>query len=111
MLAIPYTKNKIGFVVLYAFTFFFSNFGPNTTTFIVPAEIFPARLRSTCRGISAAIGKIGAIAGSLGFSYASESKSKTSDDAGYTAGIGMRNKLLILAGINVAGVFFYLIGA
>ena len=110
-LAIPYThwtntKNKIGFVVLYAITFFFSNFGPNTTTFFVPAEIFPARLRSTCHGISAATGKIGAIAGSLEFSYASESKNKTLDDAGYPPGIGMQNTLLILQGINAEGVFF-----
>ncbi|GMH18863.1 hypothetical protein Nepgr_020704 [Nepenthes gracilis] len=37
----------IGFIVMYCLTFFFANFGPNTTTFVVPAEIFPARLRST----------------------------------------------------------------
>ncbi|KAG6513702.1 hypothetical protein ZIOFF_024038 [Zingiber officinale] len=35
--------NHIGFVVMYAFTFFFANFGPNSTTFIVPAEVFPAQ--------------------------------------------------------------------
>jgi PHS family inorganic phosphate transporter-like MFS transporter len=50
-LAIPFNHwlhaNRIGFVVMYGFTFFFANFGPNATTFIVPAEIFPARLRST----------------------------------------------------------------
>jgi len=40
---------------------FFSNFGPNTTTFIVPGEVFPTRYRSTGHGISAASGKIGAI--------------------------------------------------
>ncbi|ONK72331.1 uncharacterized protein A4U43_C04F18230 [Asparagus officinalis] len=62
VLAIPYhhwtTKgHHIGFIVMYGLTFFFANFGPNSTTFIVPAEIFPARLRSTCHGISAAAGK------------------------------------------------------
>ncbi|KAH7673416.1 Major facilitator sugar transporter-like protein [Dioscorea alata] len=36
--------NHIGFVVLYGLTFFFANFGLNSYTFIVPAEIFPARL-------------------------------------------------------------------
>ncbi|KAJ0629493.1 putative ABC-type phosphate transporter [Helianthus annuus] len=61
-LAIPYHhwtqhENRIGFVVMYSLTFFFANFGPNSTTFVVPAEIFPARLRSTCHGISAAAGK------------------------------------------------------
>jgi PHS family inorganic phosphate transporter-like MFS transporter len=29
------------FVILYALTFFFANFGPNTTTFIIPAEVYP----------------------------------------------------------------------
>ncbi|KAG2254580.1 hypothetical protein Bca52824_084716 [Brassica carinata] len=60
------TNNK-GFMILYGSIFFFSNFGPNTTTFIVPAELFPARFRSTCHGISGAFGKLGAIAGTVGF--------------------------------------------
>lgn len=37
------------------------NFGPNTTTFIVPGESFPTRYRSTAHGISAGSGKLGAI--------------------------------------------------
>ncbi|XP_065864479.1 inorganic phosphate transporter 1-4-like [Euphorbia lathyris] len=97
-LAIPYHHwtlpgNQIGFVVLYSLTFFFSNFGPNATTFVVPAEIFPARLRSTCHGISAACGKLGAIVGSFGFLYLSN-------------GIGVRITLLIMAGVNFLGVLF-----
>jgi PHS family inorganic phosphate transporter-like MFS transporter len=32
-----------GLVVIYALTFFFANFGPNTTTFIIPGEAFPTR--------------------------------------------------------------------
>lgn len=39
----------------------FFNWGPNTTTFIVPGECFPTRYRSTSHGISAASGKIGSI--------------------------------------------------
>jgi PHS family inorganic phosphate transporter-like MFS transporter len=42
---------------MYALTFFFANFGPNSTTFVVPAEIFSAKLRSTCHGISSAARK------------------------------------------------------
>lgn len=61
---------KAGFMFLYGLTFFFSNFGPNTTTFIVPAELFPARFRTTCHGISGASGKVGAIIGSIGFLWA-----------------------------------------
>ncbi|CAN6323857.1 unnamed protein product [Urochloa humidicola] len=107
-LAIPYHHwttpgNHIGFVVMYAFTFFFANFGPNSTTFIVPAEIFPARLRSTCHGISAAAGKAGAIIGAFGFLYAAQNQDKSKADHGYPAGIGVRNSLFVLAGVNMLG--------
>ncbi|KAL0933297.1 phosphate:h+ symporter [Colletotrichum truncatum] len=49
------------FLTLYIIGQFFFNFGPNTTTFIVPGECFPTRHRSTGHGISAAMGKVGAI--------------------------------------------------
>ncbi|EPQ52849.1 phosphate transporter [Gloeophyllum trabeum ATCC 11539] len=55
------------FVFLYCLANFFQNFGPNTTTFIVPGEAFPTRYRSTAHGISAASGKIGAIIAQVGF--------------------------------------------
>ncbi|TVU07356.1 hypothetical protein EJB05_47407, partial [Eragrostis curvula] len=110
-LAIPYQHwttpgHHVGFIVMYAFTFFFANFGPNSTTFIVPAEIFPARLRSTCHGISSAAGKAGAIVGSFGFLYAAQSPDPTKTDAGYPPGIGVRNSLFMLAGCNVVGFVF-----
>ncbi|KAK6645957.1 hypothetical protein PHAVU_L002047 [Phaseolus vulgaris] len=97
-LAIPYhhwtmNGNQIGFVVIYSLTFFFANFGPNATTFVVPAEIFPARLRSTCHGISAAAGKAGAMVGAFGFLYAQN-------------GIGLRNTLIVLSVINFFGFLF-----
>jgi len=56
------------FVVLYCLANFFQNFGPNTTTFIVPGEVFPTRYRCTGHGISAASGKLGAIIAQVGFS-------------------------------------------
>ncbi|RRT58705.1 hypothetical protein B296_00006013 [Ensete ventricosum] len=110
-LAIPYhhwtTKgNHIGFVIMYGLTFFFANFGPNSTTFIVPAEIFPARLRSTCHGISAAAGKAGAIVGAFGFLYAAQNRDPTNREKGYPAGIGVRNALFVLAACNFLGVIF-----
>ncbi|KAG5335668.1 hypothetical protein C0989_000796 [Termitomyces sp. Mn162] len=58
---------KKGFVVLYCFVNFFQNFGPNTTTFMVPGEVFPTRYRATAHGISAACGKLGAIIAQVGF--------------------------------------------
>ncbi|KAK6939182.1 Major facilitator, sugar transporter-like [Dillenia turbinata] len=68
------THSGFGFIFLYGLTFCFSNFGPNTTTFIVPAELFPARFRSTSHGISGAVGKVGAIVGAVGFLWASDCK-------------------------------------
>ncbi|KAJ0609838.1 putative ABC-type phosphate transporter [Helianthus annuus] len=110
-LAIPYHhwtqhENRIGFVVMYSLTFFFANFGPNSTTFVVPAEIFPARLRSTCHGISAAAGKAGAIVGAYGFLYASQSTNPKKTDAGYPTGIGIRYTLIILGVVNALGLLF-----
>ncbi|XP_022761869.1 probable inorganic phosphate transporter 1-5 [Durio zibethinus] len=108
-LAIPYnhwTHHHTGFLIMYSLTFFFANFGPNATTFVVPAEIFPARLRSTCHGISAAAGKAGAIVGAFGFLYASQSTDPSQTEAGYPPGIGMKNSLILLGGINALGIFF-----
>jgi PHS family inorganic phosphate transporter-like MFS transporter len=47
-------------LTLYILAQLFFNFGPNSTTFVVPGECFPTRYRSTCHGLSAACGKIGA---------------------------------------------------
>ena len=110
-LAIPYDywtkkENTIGFLVMYALTFFFANFGPNATTFIVPAEIFPARLRSTCHGLSAAAGKAGAIVGAFGFMYLAQSPDPKKVDAGYSTGIGLKNTLILLGVINFVGMLF-----
>jgi MFS transporter, PHS family, inorganic phosphate transporter len=48
-------------LALYILAQLFFNFGPNTTTFIIPGECFPTRYRSTGHGLSAASGKVGAI--------------------------------------------------
>lgn len=88
------SQPNFGFMVLYGLTFFFSNFGPNTTTFIVPAELFPARFRATCHGISGAAGKVGAIIGSVGFLWASREEN----------GIGMTWTLIILGSVCVMGM-------
>ncbi|XVF66492.1 hypothetical protein PTKIN_Ptkin10aG0040000 [Pterospermum kingtungense] len=110
-LAIPYhhwtlKPNRIGFVIIYSLTFFFANFGPNATTFVVPAEIFPARLRSTCHGISAASGKAGAIVGAFGFLYAAQNRDPAKTDVGYPPGIGIRYSLIMLGVINFVGLLF-----
>ncbi|KAL1924377.1 uncharacterized protein VTP21DRAFT_7412 [Calcarisporiella thermophila] len=61
-------QNSIAaFIVLFAVTQFFFQFGPNTTTFVLAAEVFPTRYRATSHGISAAAGKLGAILATFGF--------------------------------------------
>lgn len=113
-LAIPYDHwtqkdHRIGFVIMYSLTFFFANFGPNATTFVVPAEIFPARLRSTCHGISAASGKLGAMVGAFGFLYLAQSPDKNKTDAGYPPGIGVKHSLIVLGVVNLLGLLFTLL--
>ncbi|EKV07745.1 Phosphate transporter [Penicillium digitatum] len=48
-------------VTLYIIGQIMFNFGPNATTYMIPAEIFPTRYRATCHGISAGAGKLGSI--------------------------------------------------
>ena len=71
---------------------FFFNFGPNATTFIVPAEVFPSRVRGFAHGVSAATGKLGAILSALLFNYLS----------GPTI-LGLANVLWIFFACNILG--------
>jgi MFS transporter, PHS family, inorganic phosphate transporter len=61
-------ESKAGFITLFVMCQFFMNFGANTTTFIVPGEVFPTRYRTTAHGISAACGKLGAVIAQVVFS-------------------------------------------
>lgn len=48
-------------IALYILGQLIFNFGPNSTTYILPAELFPTRYRGTCHGLSAGAGKLGSI--------------------------------------------------
>ncbi|HWG63208.1 MAG TPA: MFS transporter [Streptosporangiaceae bacterium] len=61
------TTHAAPFILLYGISYFFTEFGPNSTTFIYPAEIFPVEVRTTGHGISAGAGKMGAFAGAYLF--------------------------------------------
>lgn len=56
-------------IMLYVLCQLSFNLGPNTTTFIIPAEIFPTRYRCTGHGVSAAAGKLGSIVGQVFIAY------------------------------------------
>jgi len=53
------------FLALFGVSYFFTEFGPNMTTFVFPSEVFPTAVRGTGDGISAAAGKLGAFTGAL----------------------------------------------
>ena len=57
------------FVLIYGFSYFFTEFGPNATTFVYPSEIFPVKVRTTAHGIAAAMGKIGGFVGVFTFPF------------------------------------------
>ncbi|KAL0452439.1 UNVERIFIED_CONTAM: Inorganic phosphate transporter 1-11 [Sesamum latifolium] len=93
-----YLKNedhKWTFAALYGLTFFFANFGPNSTTFVLPAELFPTRVRSTCHALSAASGKAGAMIGAFGIqNYTQDGNVKK-----------IKKAMIILAVTNMIGFF------
>jgi MFS transporter, PHS family, inorganic phosphate transporter len=57
---------------VYGSTFFFSNYGPNATTFMLPSITFSKPCRSTLNGICAACGKAGALLGTILFVAATD---------------------------------------
>lgn len=57
---------------VYGSTFFVSNYGPNATTFMLPAMTFTKRCRSTLNGVCAACGKVGALVGSMVFAHVAQ---------------------------------------
>jgi MFS transporter, PHS family, inorganic phosphate transporter len=61
------TTTAATFIILYGVSYFFTEFGPNTTTFVYPAELFPVEVRTTGHGISAGAGKMGAFLGAFLF--------------------------------------------
>ena len=60
-------KSMPAFIFLFTLAQLFQNFGANSTTFIIPGEVFPTKVRASAHGISAASGKAGAILASFAF--------------------------------------------
>lgn len=74
---------------LYGLTFFFANYGPNTSTFTLPSIVYSPECRSTLNGLSAAAGKLGALVGATLFAPAADS-------------FGDATVMLICSGIAIA---------
>lgn len=57
------------FMAMYFISSFFNQFGPNSVTFLVAAEVFPTPIRATAHGFSAAVGKLGALTAAILYNY------------------------------------------
>jgi MFS transporter, PHS family, inorganic phosphate transporter len=84
------------FLLAYRISYFFTEFGPNVTTFVLPGELFPTRFRATGHGISAGIGKLGAFIGVFLFPVLQHS-------------LGLRGTLPLTAGTSVLGALLTLV--
>lgn len=59
------------FQAMYFLSSFFNQFGPNSVTFLVAAEVFPTPVRATAHGVAAACGKAGALLAAVLYNYIS----------------------------------------
>ena len=84
------TTMVVPFLLVYGVSYFFTEFGPNMTTFVLPSELYPVSMRTTGHGISAGIGKLGAFIGVFLFPVLQTS-------------LGLRGTLLLTAGVSGLG--------
>ncbi|HEV8065432.1 MAG TPA: MFS transporter [Acidimicrobiales bacterium] len=90
--AIPaLTRTVPSFLAIFGLSYLFIEFGPNTTTFVLPSELFPTRVRTTGHGISAGIGKLGAFIGVFLVPALQDS-------------IGLRGMLIVATGAALVGM-------
>ena len=84
------TTAVVPFLLVYGVSYFFTEFGPNMTTFVMPSELYPVSMRATGHGISAGVGKLGAFIGVFLFPLLSD-------------WFGLRGTLLLTAGVSALG--------
>jgi MFS family permease len=84
------TTAVVPFLLVYGVSYFFTEFGPNMTTFVLPSELYPVTMRTTGHGISAGVGKLGAFIGVFLFPVLQGS-------------LGLRGTLLLTAVISGLG--------
>ena len=89
------TTAVLPFLMVYGISYFFTEFGPNVTTFVMPGELYPVSVRATGHGISAGVGKLGAFIGVFLFPVLQDN-------------LGLRGTLLLTAGVSAAGALLTL---
>ncbi|KAK9452813.1 major facilitator superfamily domain-containing protein [Dipodascopsis uninucleata] len=90
-------------MVLFTISQLILNAGPACTTYLIPVEVFPTRVRATAHGISAASGKIGAIFTALVFGIITD-KAGLSTMLGILAGVMFLVALLTFLIPNAKGL-------
>ncbi len=90
------TTVVVPFLAVYGLSYFFTEFGPNMTTFVLPSELYPVSVRATGHGISAGVGKFGAFIGVFLFPILQTS-------------LGLRGTLLLTAFVSVGGAALTLV--
>ena len=106
LLAVLYheLKESTGaFLFVYGLTFFFSNFGPNYTTYILPTLLFPKDIRARCHGLSAALGKTGAAVGVYVLASIMNHYDDSSSGSDSDAEVGFHIVAGICAGVGIFG--------
>ena len=89
--AVPVLTTALApFLAIFGLSYFFIEFGPNTTTFVLPSEVYPVSMRTTGHGIAAGIGKLGAFIGVFLVPQLQKN-------------IGLRGMLLVAGGAAVLG--------
>src|SRR6185437_3058422 len=90
------TAAVVPFLLVYGVSYFFTEFGPNVTTFVLAGEVYPVSVRATGHGISAGIGKLGAFIGVFLFPILQKS-------------LDLRVTLLLTAGVSLLGLLLTLV--
>jgi MFS family permease len=89
------TAATVPFLLLFGASYFFAEFGPNTTTFVMAAECYPTSVRTTGHGLSAGIAKLGAFIGVYLFPQISSAFGLTGA-LEFAAGMALAGTLLTL---------------
>lgn len=90
------TRAIVPFLIAYGLSYFFTECGPNVTTFVIPTEVFAAGERATGHGVAAGVGKLGAFIGVFLVPL-------------LTSALGLNGTLLIAAGAAFAGALLTLV--
>ena len=83
-------------LLVHEISYFFTGFGPNMTTFVMPSEVCPADMHAAGHGISTGFGKLGAFTGVFLFPL-------------LQCGLGLRGMLLLTARVSAAGLALTLV--